>query len=101
MCPEAPLTVTGDGLAEVIAWKTKPGYALHFLNYDNPQTLRGEYSKTYALGPQMVKLTLPNGFKASRVHLLAADIEVAFTHSGDAIEFTVPEVRDYEIAAIV
>ena len=101
MCPEAPLTVTGDGLAEVIAWKTKRGYALHFLNYDNPQTLRGEYSKIYALGPQKVKLALPNGFKASRVHLLAADIEVAFTRSADAIEFTVPEVRDYEIAAIV
>ena len=101
MCPDAPLTVTGDGMAEVIAWKTKPGFAVHFLNYANPQTLRGEYSKTYALGPQMVKMTLPDGSQASKVHLLAADIEIPVTRSGSVIEFTVPEVRDYEIASIV
>ncbi len=101
MCPETPITVTGDGLIEVIAWKTKPGYAVHFLNYVNPQTLRGEYSKTYALGPQTVKMNLPAGFQASRVHLLAADREVPITRSGNDIEFTVPGVLDYEIAAIV
>ena len=45
MCPEAPLTVTGSGLAEVIAWKTKPGFAVHILNYGNRQTLRGIYTE--------------------------------------------------------
>ena len=101
MCPEAPVSVTGQGLAEVIAWKTKPGFAVHILNYANPQTLRGMYSETYPLGPQTVRMTLPPGFKASKVHLLAADTGLSVTASGDAIEFTIPGVGDYEVATIV
>jgi hypothetical protein len=101
MCPEAPLTVTGLGLAEVIAWKTKPGFAVHILNYANPQTLRGMYTESYPLGPQTVKMNLPPGFKASSVRLLAADAMLPVTGSGSAIEFTIPSVGDYEVAAII
>ena len=101
MCPEAPLTVTGNGLAEVIAWKTKPGFAIHILNYANPQTLRGMYTEPYPLGPQTVKMTLPAGSRVSTVHLLAADTKLSVSGSGNAIEFTVPGVGDYEVATIV
>jgi hypothetical protein len=101
MCPESPLTVTGHGLAEVIAWKTKPGFAIHVLNYANPQTLRGMYTESYPLGPQTVKMALPAGFKASRVHLLAADTSVPVSSSGDAIEFIIPAAGDYEVATIL
>jgi Hypothetical glycosyl hydrolase 6/Trehalose utilisation len=101
MCPEAPLTVTGDGLAEVIAWKTKPGFAVHILNYTNPQTLRGTYTEPYPLGPLTVRMTLPAGSNASKVHLLARDTMLPATRSDTTIEFTVPEVRDYEVATIV
>jgi hypothetical protein len=101
MCPEAPLTITGHGLAEVIAWKTKPGFAVHILNYANPQTLRGMYTESYPLGPQTVKMTLPAGFKASSVHLLAAGTRLSVTGSGAAIEFTIPAIGDYEVATIV
>jgi hypothetical protein len=101
MCPEAPLTISGDGMAEVIAWKTKPGFAVHILNYANPQTLRGMYTESYPLGPQTIRITLPAGFKTSRVHLLAAGNTLSFTELGHAIAFTVPTVGDYEVATIV
>jgi hypothetical protein len=101
MCPEAPLTVTGNGLAEVIAWKTKPGFSIHILNYGNPQTLRGMYTEPYPLGPQTVEIRLPPGSSASTVHLLAVDKELSVTRSGNVIKFTVPEVGDYEVATIV
>lgn len=101
MCPEAPLTVTGNGLAEVIAWKTKPGFAIHFLNYANPQTMRGMYADPYPIGPQTVKMTLPSDFRVSKVRLLAADCTIPFKRSGDIIEFVVPKVLDYEVAAVV
>jgi hypothetical protein len=101
MCPEAPITVTGNGLVEVIAWKTKPGYAVHLLNYANAQTMRGMYTEPYSLGPQNVKMTLPPGSKASMVHLLAAGTTLSAVRSGNTIEFTVPGVRDYEVATIV
>ena len=101
MCPEAPITVTGNGLVEVIAWKTKPGYAVHLLNYANAQTMRGVYTEPYSLGPQTVKMVLPAGSKASIVRLLAAGTTLSTVRSGNTLEFTVPGVRDYEIAAIV
>jgi Hypothetical glycosyl hydrolase 6/Beta-galactosidase trimerisation domain len=101
ICPETPLGITGDGLVEVIVWKTRPGFAVHLLNYANPQTLRGSYTAPYPLGPQKVKMTLPGGSKVSKVHLLAADTRLPLTRSGDTIEFTVPGVRDYEVAAIM
>jgi hypothetical protein len=59
------------------------------------------YTESYPLGPQTVKMTLPPGFAASRVHLLAADTRLSVTGSGRAIEFTIPAVGDYEVAAIV
>jgi hypothetical protein len=101
MCPQSPVTVTGDGMTELFAWKTRAGFAIHFLNYANPDTQRGWFTETYRLGPQKVKMTLPPGFTATRVHLLAAGTQAAMTSSGNSIEFTVPQVDDYEVAAIV
>jgi hypothetical protein len=101
MCPQTPITVSGQGMAEVFAWKTKAGFAVHLLNYANPEMLRGWFSEPYPLGPQKVRVTLPAGAKASKVHLLAGGTEVSVATSGNNIEFTVPQVWDYEVAAIV
>ncbi len=100
MCPDAPLTVTGKGIAEVFAWRTKPGFSIHLLNYGNPELLRGWFTEPYPLGPQKVRMNLPAGFKAAKAHLLAAGTQVPLTTSGNAVEFTVPEVRDYEVVGI-
>jgi hypothetical protein len=101
MVPDAPISVTGDGFVEIFAWKTKPGYALHLLNYNNPQTMRGTYTKVSPLGPQSVKMTLPAGTKVLKIQLLVAGTEVPFTRTGDSVAFTVPLLADYEVAAIV
>ena len=100
MCPRAPLTVEGNGVAEVFAWRTKAGFSIHLLNYGNPELLRGWFSEIYPLGPQKVRMTLPAGFKVKNVHLLAAGTQVPITTSPNAVEFTIPQVRDYEVAAI-
>jgi hypothetical protein len=55
----------------------------------------------YPLDPQTVKIMLPAGSRASTVQFLAAGKELAVTGSGNVIEFTVPEVGDYEVATIV
>jgi hypothetical protein len=100
MCPQSPVTVKGEGMTELFAWKTKAGFAVHLLNYANPDMQRGWFIEAYPLGAQKVKMTLPSGFTANRVQLLAAGTQAPMTASGNSIEFTVPQVRDYEVAAI-
>ena len=100
LVPDTPVLVEGDGLAELFAWQTKAGHAVHVLNYGNPELLRGWFDVPYALGPQKVTLTLPAGSAASAVELLRAGLKPEFKRTEDRIEFTIPRVRDYEVAAI-
>ncbi|MGH9581497.1 MAG: hypothetical protein ACRD4O_01000, partial [Bryobacteraceae bacterium] len=101
MTREAPVSVSGFGMAEVFAWRTQKGFAVHVLNYANPEMLRGWFNEMYPLGPQKVILSLPPGTTVSSVKLLRAGTEVAFRRSGLTVEFTMPQIRDYEVAAIV
>jgi hypothetical protein len=47
-----------------------------------------------------VRMAVPAGRRVSRVELLRAGKNVAFARRGDAIEFTIPGVVDYEVAAV-
>ena len=95
-----PVSVDGSGVIETFAWETEPGFALHILNYTNPNTHRGWYRDFYPIGAQRVRFALPAGRKVSRVQLLRAEREIPFERTAAGIEFTVPGVTDYEVAAI-
>jgi hypothetical protein len=97
----SPVHVTGDGLVELFAWETEPGFAVHLLNYTNPAFAKGWFRDVYPLGPQTVRLELAEGTKVRRVQALRAGVDLRFKHSGQSLEFVIPAVRDYEIAAIV
>jgi hypothetical protein len=96
----APVRVEGRGLVELFAWQTEPGFAVHILNYTNPSFARGLFRETYPLGPQTVKLELPEGVKVRKVQALRAGTELKYKLRGQTLEFTLPGVRDYEIAAV-
>lgn len=96
-----PVSVSGPGIAEVFAWRTKRGFAVHILNYTNPAMLRGWFSEVYPLGPQKVTIVLPTGASASKVKLLRAGTDIPLSRSGAKIEFTIPQIPDYEIAAVI
>jgi Hypothetical glycosyl hydrolase 6/Beta-galactosidase trimerisation domain len=95
-----PVSVNGEGMVEVFAWETEPGFALHLLNYTNPNMLRGWFTDTYTVGPQMVRAELPEGVNGDRVDFLRAGTSVPLKREGRMAEFTVPSVRDYEVAVI-
>jgi hypothetical protein len=97
---EAVVHVDGDGFLELFAWETTPGYAIHLLNYTNPNAHHGWLSTVYPLGPQTVSMTLPNGVKAKAVDLLRSDKTIPFRLEGSVLRFTIPRVDDYEIAAV-
>lgn len=56
---DSNVKVSGDGVAEVIAWETEVGYAIHILNYNNPNMILPWIRKHYPLGPQKATITLP------------------------------------------
>jgi hypothetical protein len=95
-----PVSVEGPGLIEAFAWETEPGFALHLLNYTNPNAHRGWIRDFYSIGAQTVKFEIPKGKTVSRVQLLRAETDIPFRRTPRGVEFTIPSVADYEVAAI-
>jgi hypothetical protein len=96
---ESIVDVQGEGLVEMFAWETVPGYAIHLLNYTNPNAHHGWMQSTYPLGPQTVRIKLPAGVRVKSVELLQAGHSVPFNLESE-LHFTIPRVEDYEVAAI-
>jgi hypothetical protein len=96
-----PVSVTGNGLVELFAWETQPGFAIHLLNYTNPNFAKGWFREVYPLGPQNVRMELPEGFRVAKVVALRSGGELRHRVTGRVLEFTVQAVRDYEVAAVV
>jgi hypothetical protein len=96
----APVTVSGDGLIEALAWETQAGFAVHVLNYTNPAAYRGWLRDFHAIGAQQVRVVLPPNRRVTRVELLRSEKDVPFRVADGAVTFTIPSVLDYEVAAI-
>jgi hypothetical protein len=97
---DMPVTISGKGVIEAFAWETEPGFAVHILNYTNPNLHRGWVREVYPIGPQTVEMKLPAGRRIARVELLRAGKAIPFQQGNGAVEFTIPSVPDYEVAAI-
>ena len=87
-------------MIETFAWETQAGFAVHVLNYTNPAMHRGWIRKFYPIGAQKVRMSLPPGRRVTRVELLRAEKNIPFTGGSGTIEFTIPRVLDYEVAAL-
>jgi hypothetical protein len=92
--------IAGDGLMEVTTWETEPGFALHMVNYNGPNAYRGKMRKLLPLGPQTVRMELPRDVRIQRASLLRAEKPLHFRQTRRMIEFTVPAVGAYEVAAL-
>jgi hypothetical protein len=97
---ESPVAISGRGVVESFAWETEPGFALHLLNYTNPNMHRGWVREYYEIGEQKVRMELPPGRTVKRVDLLRAESGIPFSQTGSVVEFTIPKVVDYEVAAL-
>jgi hypothetical protein len=97
---ERVVQVEGDGFIEMFCWETGPGYAVHLLNYTNPNAQHGWMQSVYPLGPQIVRMQLAPGVQVKSVELLRAERSIPFALEGQRLQFTIPRVEDYEVAAI-
>jgi hypothetical protein len=94
------VTVLGDGYIEVFAWETEPGFALHILNYNNPNMTRPSIRKFYAIGEQKVRMELPAGVTIAKAVLLRAGTSLAIKQANNIVEFVIPSIEDFEVAAL-
>jgi hypothetical protein len=97
---ESPVTISGEGAIEAFAWETRAGFAVHVLNYTNPAMHRGWIREFFPIGAQQVRMQIPEGRKVTRVELLRSGKDTTFKASGNSIEFTIPRIEDYEVAAL-
>jgi Hypothetical glycosyl hydrolase 6/Beta-galactosidase trimerisation domain len=97
---ESPVKVDGDGIVEAFLWETEAGFALHLLNYTNPNLHKGWIRSFYPIGEQKVRIELPAGRKVTRVELLSAERDLRFNQRDNEVEFQIPRVEDYEVAAL-
>ena len=97
---ERVIDIEGEGFMEIFCWETEPGYAVHLLNYTNPDAQHGWIQATHPLGAQTVRLKLPPSVKVKSVELLQAEKNLPFQVEGQTLQFTIPRVEDYEVAAI-
>jgi hypothetical protein len=97
---ESPVSVEGEGVVETFAWETQAGFSVHVLNYTNPAMHRGWIRSFFPIGEQRVRMQIAPGRRVSRVELLRAGNEVRHTSRDGMIEFSIPRVEDYEVAAI-
>lgn len=95
-----PVTVEGEGIVELFAWETEPGFALHILNYTNPNTMRSFVRRFYPIGPLHVEFSVSAGRKISMVRRLRATQILAFKQTNEIVQFDVPSVKDYEVVAL-
>ena len=92
--------VDGPGLIEMFCWETGPGYAVHLLNYSNPDAQHGWLQSTLPLGPQQIAMRLPPGVRVRSVDLLKTEMAVPHRFEDQVLRFTLPSVDDYEVAAV-
>jgi hypothetical protein len=96
----SPVQVQGKGVIESFAWETEAGFSLHLLNYTTPNMHKGWMREIYPIGEQRVRMELPRDRKVSRIELLRAERDIPFKRNSNNIEFVIPAVEDYEVAAL-
>jgi hypothetical protein len=94
------VTVTGPGLVEVAVWRQAASLTVHLVNLTNPMCMKGPLRELLPVGAQRVRITVPDGARATRVSLLTAGIEPPATRDGRTITIEVPSILDHEVVAV-
>jgi hypothetical protein len=95
-----PARVEGEGIVETFAWETENGYALHIVNYTNPNMTRGFVRNFYSIGLQKVEFDVASGKRVRSVRALRAGRALPFRQIEQTVRFEIPSVVDYEVVAL-
>jgi hypothetical protein len=96
----APLTVEGIGVLDVTAWRQASSLTVHLVNLTNPMMMKGPVREVIPIGPQRVRVRVPDGTVVHKVQLLVAGGSPTVRSDGGWLEVTVPSVGEHEVVAI-
>ena len=97
---EQPIRVTGPGLLDVAVWKQEASITAHLVNLSNPMMMRGPFREILPVGPQRLRVRLPEGARAREVKFLVSEARAQWRQDGRWIETTTPAIGLHEVVAI-
>jgi hypothetical protein len=97
---ERNITVEGLGILDVTIWQQANSMTIHLVNLTNPMFMKGPVRQLIPIGPQQVKIRLPEGKRARRVHRLVDRAVMNYEENAGILICTVPSIIDHEVIAI-
>ena len=97
---EQPLRVEGPGVIDVSLWRQEASIAAHLVNLSNPMMMKGPFREVLPVGPQKVRVKLPENAKARAVKFLVSEAKPQWRQSGAWVETTTPMIGLHEVVAI-
>jgi hypothetical protein len=97
---EPAVTVTGPGVLDVTVWRQKDSMTVHLVNLTNPMMMKGPLRELISIGPQTVRVRLPEGRQPRKVRLLAAGETPLTQRSRQYLTVKVASILDHEVVAI-
>jgi hypothetical protein len=92
--------VEGPGTLDVTIWKQKESLTVHLVNLTNPMMMKGPIRELLPVGAQKVRIHLPEGSKAKKVHFLVGATVPHARETNGYVTVTVPSILDHEVIAI-
>ena len=95
-----PLEVAGPGVIDVSLWKQQASLTAHLVNLSNPMMMRGAFREVLPVGPQKVRIRLPEGAQARAVKFLVGGALARWTQNKAWVETTTPPIGLHEVVAV-
>jgi len=95
-----PVEVTGPGVIDITVWRQISSMTVHLVNLTNPMMMKGPLRELLPVGPQQVRLELPDGARPRKLQLLTAGTQPSMRRDGRAIVVEIPQIVDHEVLAI-
>lgn len=93
------IEVKGPGVLDVTLWRQQNSMTAHLVNLTNPMMMKGPFRELIPVNAE-VSISIPQGLKPGKVHLLVSDIKPVFEIKENKIILNVPKIFDHEIIGI-
>lgn len=95
-----PVHVEGPGVLDITVWRQRDSLTMHLVNLTNPMFLKGPFREPLSVGPQRVRVRLPEERHARKVQLLVRREVPAFREDSGFVELVVPSILYHEVVAV-